>query len=366
MSVNSIVKQAYYSVPLPLRAGLWHVRNSPRALAGFLNGRILEIRRYVDFRVNWSCVACGHRKFVRYRNPAADKFPYRFYQCRNCDLIFVAPVPDVSAYYDGLTMPEFGEGQNDWNVHYLDAIERHVSGGKLLEIGFGDGSFLTLARDRGWETHGADLSQPSVQRARNELGLPNVEVGTLDTLDYPDNFFDVVAGFNFLEHVANPADTLTTIRRILKPGGVAAIMCPNISGIFHLMVGEILGENDPLKISWCPPDHLSYFNKRNLKILFESVGFKVVEDASHHMFTLWRQHEVTIGPQTTTPKLEDLLEKIGNATSAKGDERVAEFRNEVKRLLLERMTWTMLSDIMRLEPALGAEGGIFFVARKNA
>jgi SAM-dependent methyltransferase len=261
-------------------------------------------------------------------------------------------------------MPDFGESQGAWNGHYINAIERHSDHGKLLEIGFGDASFLALARDRGWETYGADLSLPLAQRARTELGLPNIEIGTLDTLNYPDGFFDVVAGFNFLEHVVNPRETLKSIRRILRPGGVAAIMCPNISGIFHVMMVEILGELDPLKISWCPPDHLNYFNKKNLQILFEEAGFKVVEDASEEMHTLWRQHEVVIGPPATDPKLDQLLARISNATSAKGDERVTEFRDEIKTLLLERMTWTMISDLMKLEPALGAECGIFYVAKK--
>lgn len=367
-SVNSIVKQAYYSIPFSIRARLWRLRTSPRrgfsALLGFVARQATEFRRYLDFRFTWSCVACGHKKCIRYRDRAADKFPFKFYKCRNCDLIFVAPVPNVATYYEGLTMPEFGAGQSTWNRHYLDTIEKHAQPGKLLEIGFGDASFLALARDRGWQTYGAELSLLLARRARDELALPNIEVGTLDTLNYPDNFFDVVAGFNFLEHVANPRETLKSIRRILRPGGVTAIMCPNISGIFHSLVGEVLGENDPLKISWCPPDHLNYFNKTNLRIILEEVGFQVVEDASDLMFVLWQQHEVTIGPQTTTRKLEQLVAQISGAASAKGDERVAEFREDIKKLLVERMTWTMISDLMTLEPILGAENGIFFVARK--
>jgi threonine/homoserine efflux transporter RhtA len=35
-------------------------------------------------------------------------------------------------------------------------------------------------------------------------------------------------------------------------------------------------------------------------------------------------------------------------------------------LMVERMTWTMLSDLMEVEPALGAEVGILFLARKSS
>jgi len=308
---------------------------------------------------------CHGNTLSRFNNPEVAQIPFSFYRCKECGFIFVAPAPNLSNVYGDTTMPEFGEGEEVWNTHYLDSINRHATGkGKLLEIGFGNASFLQLALADGWEVYGSEMSKALTTHAREVLGLPNIELGSIEEIGYPDNFFDVVSGFNFIEHVPAPRNTLEEVRRILRPGGLIALMCPNISGIYHLLMPEILADNDPLKITWVPPYHLSYFNKTNLRILLEGVGFAVVGDESHLMSSLWRQFEVNIGPKVTDEKLEHLISRIRSSSSPKGDARAAEYREEIKRLLIDRMTWTMLSDLTRLEAPLGAEVGILFVAKK--
>lgn len=323
--------------------------------------------RRLSFRFSAHCKACGGKNVVTYTNPVVAKLYFSFYRCRDCDFVFVFPLPNLSATYEDMMVPELGEGEAVWNGHYLDSIKRHTDGrGKLLEIGFGNGSFLKLAHADGWEVYGTDLSKTHVKHASNALNLPNIRFGTLEKPGYPDNFFDVVAGFNFLEHVPDPRKTLAEIKRILRPSGVIVLMCPNIAGIYHLLMPEILADLDPLKITWVPPWHLGYFNKANLRILMEGVGFDVIGDESHLMSSLWRQFETTIGPRVTEEKLKRLVSEIRSASSAKGDARVKKYHQELKSLMVERMTWTMLSDLMEVEPALGAEVGILFLARKRA
>jgi ubiquinone/menaquinone biosynthesis C-methylase UbiE len=353
----SLVKRGYHKVVSPGgRVKFWQWRGKARRELGDLSYRLKGAER---------CNACGGKRIVRFKNPAVAQILFNFYKCQDCDFIFVAPTPDLSNNYTQREFPDFGEGEETWNRHYLDSINKYASGkGKLLEIGFGDASFLKLAHEDGWEVYGAELSEFLARRAHEELRLPNIKVGAVEELGYPDNFFDVVAGFNFIEHVPNPRKTLESIRRILRPSGVVELMCPNISGIYHLLMPEILADNDPLKITWVPPDHLSYFNKTNLSTLLESVGFEVIGDESHLMSSLWRQFEVNIGTQVTGEKLEQLISKIQSSPFPRGDARLAEHRREIKSLIVERMTWTMLSDFMALEPSLGAEVGILLLAKK--
>jgi SAM-dependent methyltransferase len=292
---------------------------------------------------------------------------FRFYQCRDCEYIFVFPAPDTSAnaYYEASTTPDFGAGESIWNAHYLNAINDYAGQkGRLLEIGFGNASFLKLVCDDGWETYGAELSVPLIERAQAELKLPNIQLGTIENLDLPNEYFDVVCGFNFLEHAPDPRKTLERIYRMLRPGGLIAVMCPNLAGIFHRLMPEILGDNDPLKISWCPPAHISYFNKTNLTMLLESVGFTGIREQSQGMSSLWLQFEPLIGPDITSDKLKELAVRIQASTIPHGDARVKEFQEEIKQRLVERMTWTMISDLITLEPLLGAEAGVFLLAQK--
>lgn len=312
------------------------------------------------------CVVCKGTDIQRFSNRTVAQLLFSFYRCRQCGFIFVAPTPNLEGVYTETEMPEFGEGEGVWNGHYLEAINKHSNGkGRMLEIGFGNASFLKLAHDNGWEVHGTDMGESLVRYASEDLKLPNIKLGSIEELSYPENFFDVVTGFNFIEHVPNPRNTLEEIRRILRPGGVIALMCPNIAGIYHRVMPEILGDDDPLKISWVPPYHLSYFDKNSFKTLLEDVGFTVVEDESHRMSSLWRQFEVNLGPKVTGEKLQQLKTKIKLSSAAKGDARVAEYYDEIKTLLIERMTWTMLTDLMELEPILGAEVGILLVGKKK-
>jgi ubiquinone/menaquinone biosynthesis C-methylase UbiE len=351
--------------PARLRGYAARLANAIRRFSGESQKHFNYFGRYLSFRLTGRCNACRGTKIVRYRNPSVDRLAFSFYECQGCGFIFVAPLPDISSHYVGQTMPEFGEGEGTWNKHYMDSIEKYAEHrGKLLEIGFGNASFLKLARERGWETYGAELSVGLAAHARDVLKLPNIALGTIDELGYPENFFDVVAGFNFLEHVCDPREMLKSIRRILRPAGIVAVMCPNIAGIFHSLMPEILADNDPLKISWCPPDHLSYFNKTNLRILMEDVGFTVVGDESHLMNSLWRQFEVKIGPQPTGEKLKELISKI-RSFPGKGNAKVEEFRGEIKDLVVERMTWAMISDLIELEPLIGADVGILMLGRKS-
>jgi ubiquinone/menaquinone biosynthesis C-methylase UbiE len=360
----SLLRTSYQKIfPPTIRAKAWRFRAKLRNLPA----KSRELRRHASFRRSGRCTVCHGRNLANYSNQAIAQIPFRFYLCQDCGFIFVLAPENLASEYDAHTIPDLGEGEELWNQHYLDCINRYASApGKLLEIGFGTASFLKLAHDNGWEVYGTDLSEPQVKHARENLKLPNISRGMLEELAFPDNSFDVVAGFNFLEHVPDPRVILEEIKRILRPSGVLAIMCPNLSGIFHILMPEILGANDPLKISWVPPQHISYFNKTNLRMLLESAGFVDLEDASQAMSTLWRQFEPEMGTRATDLRLEALMTEIQDSSLPEGEPRVAEYKERIKRIVVERMTWTMLSDFMKLEPLLGAEVGVLFVGRKAA
>lgn len=359
----SLLRTSYQKIfPPTVRARVWRLRQKLQNLPA----ESRDLQRHLSFRMSGRCTVCHGRNISAYSNQAIAQLPFRFHVCQDCGFIFVLAPTDLTKQYEAHAVADLGEGEELWNRHYLDCINRYAKvPGKLLEIGFGTGSFLKLAHDNGWEVYGTDLSEPLVKHVREDLKLSNISCGTLQELAFPDESFDVVAGFNFLEHVPDAREILEEIKRILRPSGVLAIMCPNISGIYHTLMPEILADNDPLKISWVPPQHIGYFNKTNLRMLLESVGFGDLEDASYAMTTLWRQFEPDLGQQATDKKLETLMAEIKTSSLAKGDDRVAGYKQQIKRLIVERMTWTMLSDFMKLEPLLGAEVGVLFVGRKS-
>lgn len=359
--VFSLVTKSYQRIfPFSLRARLWHWRGAVRHLPS----ESRNLGRHAKLRLTGRCNVCGSRKLTGFDNSITAQLPFTFNRCRDCDFIFVLAPPNSGSTYETFEVPDLGD--EVWNQHYLTNINRRAPGrGKLLEIGFGKASFLKLAQRDGWNTYGVDLSPVHLRHAQEKLKLPNISLGTLQDAAFPSEFFEVVAGFNFLEHVPDPRKTLEEILKILKPGGLLAVMCPNLAGIFHSLMPELLGANDPLRISWVPPEHLSYFNKNNLRLLLESVGFTDVEDASEGMSTLWQQFDPKMGPNVTNKKLDELVSEISASNERKGEERVHAFKERIRTLLAERMTWAMLTDLRKLEPALGSEVGIFYLASKR-
>ena len=91
-------------------------------------------------------------------------------------------------------------------------------GWRLLDVGCGAGSFVSLARKQGFAAEGLDAFLPE--------GLENSHLhrGHLDQL--APGSFDIVTLLNVAEHVVDPAPLFAGIRRILRPGGVLLLNCP--------------------------------------------------------------------------------------------------------------------------------------------
>ena len=110
---------------------------------------------------------------------------------------------------------------------------RFPKGAKVLEIGFGNGSFLAYAKGKGWAVFGTEVNSNLVQIG-TEFGF-NVSHSE-DLSFFPDGAFDLVVAFDVLEHI--PQDTLLIflleIRRILKSGGFFIAKFPNGDSPFSL------------------------------------------------------------------------------------------------------------------------------------
>lgn len=137
-------------------------------------------------------------------------------------------------------------------------------GGRLLDVGFGDGSFLENARSIGWDVVGVD---PDIETVKNALerGL-DVHHGSLEALAGMSNCFDVITMSHVIEHLYDPMASLRACYRLLKPNGYIWLETPNINSLGYSRFQE----------NWRglePPRHLVLFNTESLSKALLDVGF---------------------------------------------------------------------------------------------
>ena len=158
----------------------------------------------------------------------------------------------------------------------IDEARGGAIGGKLLEIGCGEGWFLSAADAAGYAVHGIDFSQDGLTRLHPQF-LDRARFGDafeiLDGLIEAGEQADAVVMEHVLEHVVDPQALLARLPRLLAPGGVVAITVPNDFSPLQL-AAKAAGVID--RDFWlAPPQHLNYFNAENLPALLERMGFKV-------------------------------------------------------------------------------------------
>jgi SAM-dependent methyltransferase len=139
--------------------------------------------------------------------------------------------------------------------------------GALLDVGCGNGRFLSLMREAGWEVRGVEPDPVAAKIAQEENGIP-VTVGALDHAELADESFDAITLNHVIEHVHDPVALLSQCRRVLKPHGTAVIVTPNIESFGHETFG-------PCWRGLEPPRHLHLFSLRALRNCCERAGLRI-------------------------------------------------------------------------------------------
>jgi len=158
----------------------------------------------------------------------------------------------------------------------LDRLGQFLSPGSLLDVGCAKGLFLDLARKRGWNVQGVEISHTTAAFARQEFGL-QVFTGVLEEAHFPANSFDVVSLWDLIEHLDNPFGFLRETARILKPGGIVLILTPNhdslITRMGYLLYRASAGAlHKPLDLIY-DYHHNWYFSRDTLTRALRQAGF---------------------------------------------------------------------------------------------
>jgi len=100
-----------------------------------------------------------------------------------------------------------------------------VRGQRILDYGCGSGNLGIYLALQGAQVSGFDLSPEGIkiaQRGAEQYGLnAKFEVMDAESLSYPDQSFDLVAGFGVLHHVIKYPGAGAQLFRVMRPGARA-------------------------------------------------------------------------------------------------------------------------------------------------
>jgi len=142
-----------------------------------------------------------------------------------------------------------------------------------LDVGCGDGLFLSIAQSKDLECTGVDFSESAL----SALSLRNLSVRTVQAdimvtgLPFEDDTFDMVTALDVLEHVLEPAKLLRELSRVSR--GSLVLSVPNFSSLpsrLQCLAGKV-PENNRLK-----KGHVYWFNWRNLNQILNDNNLEII------------------------------------------------------------------------------------------
>lgn len=221
---------------------------------------------------------------------------YSVLRCLDCGAVFSDADPALLArlydedYFSKAFAPYFAALFGDADdaplrahfERYVDALERRMPAGRLLDIGCAAGLFLDVARGRGWEVEGVEISEHAAAVARERRGL-TVAVGDVMDVSLPAPTFDAVTMLDVLEHVADPGALLERVRALLRPGGLLMLVLPNDRNLTTMAAMALHRASFGL-VSYPASRvhqiyHLTNFAPRTISRLLSEHGFEVVDVA---------------------------------------------------------------------------------------
>ncbi len=139
--------------------------------------------------------------------------------------------------------------------YYLWLIKqmRLPSSGRLLDVSCGAGELVRLARLRGLQVVGIDISLVVAHTAYHSVQpTAEIAVGAGECLPFPDASFDFVTNIGSLEHFVDMTSGVREMARVLRPGGKAFVLVPNTFSLLTMIwpafrKGRTVADHQPIQ-----------------------------------------------------------------------------------------------------------------------
>lgn len=156
-------------------------------------------------------------------NKNIDKYDKYDKYANDFDISVIESIVDLSAYKHKPSR----RGSFLFFETFIDGMDQR--GKRILDVGCGVGENAVFHACKGWDNVSAiDISSDSIEVAKQLAEKFRVQdkiqfqVGSSNSLPYPDNYFDIVYSHGLLSFV-NKSKTIMEMRRVVKKNGLVII-----------------------------------------------------------------------------------------------------------------------------------------------
>ncbi len=229
------------------------------------------------------CPVCGEKTPSKFSIYFDDYLT--LYRCGTCS--FVAQYPEENKntvmedyeHYYSLDFVNTGKKFQypERTESFIDMANRIVgisgANSKVLDVGAGEGHFMSVAEKRGLQCVGVEPS-PILADYAASIVKGEIKKGYYTKKMFPAESFDVITFIQVLEHLVDPGAALDAAWYHLKPGGFIMVEVPSIWAP-HFLMYRLTGLKKFVK----PPtgvifSHVGYFSPRTLALLAQLHKFK--------------------------------------------------------------------------------------------
>lgn len=185
--------------------------------------------------------------------------------CDACGFGFAHPYVGGDGEFYGILHEQAGYPAWKWDFDVgLQHGIAHYAGGKVIDLGAGDGAFLRRIDGTKWERFATE-STPEMKQKLRDAGILVFDDENA-AIREAAGLFQVVTLFQVLEHLSAFRPILAAARKLCAPGGRIVVVVPDGPGI---------GVQE--RVTGCPdmpPNHCNRWNARSLALALEHAGFR--------------------------------------------------------------------------------------------
>jgi 2-polyprenyl-3-methyl-5-hydroxy-6-metoxy-1,4-benzoquinol methylase len=219
-----------------------------------------------------TCPLCHNLRYTS----LGHKDQYEIVQCLDCGIRYVRNMPteaELAAYYAAY----HGNLKNVRNAarkvrrwrRRLWLLRRLARGPAFLEIGCNTGFAVEAARQLGFQATGFDLSTEAISYARATFAGCLFQHGTAETTAASGKRYDTVLCSEVIEHLTTLDGFAKALGDLVASGGLLYLTTPDTE--HFLTPRNLLGWKEV-----CPPHHLIYFNRAQIRRFLEAAGFRLL------------------------------------------------------------------------------------------